>query len=505
MRVAHFPLADKGRKCYHWRMKSQIVCLFSSVAVATAALADPSVTAASFQPNGDGSVTVTYTLAGEEPAVVTLDASLGGVPIGQSGRCVRRVTGDVNRVVGAGTRTAVWYARDDLGADGGDFASLQVTVNAWKTNDPPLYMSFDLESKDVRYYTSSNALPGGGAVTGPNADIYAENRLLLRRVNAANVRWQMGSASSEPGRDSNREALHNVTMTNDYYMGVFELTKYQWMFIDGTNIFSRPDPGWIACDSQPISAISYDEVRGQYCYWPDAPLAGSFLGKLRAFTGFDFDLPSETQWEFAARAGHYSGFWGDGSPIASTVTSGKDANLDRMAWWRNMVKPATSVGSRQPNDWGFYDMAGNVWEWTLDVNRDNITANTYGQVVEPSNRNANNSMIVRGGCYYTANAGCRPAQRGTNAANDKNSNGKCGFRICLTLPGQAVLATPYTEARPFTPASSLTVGVGALDLTTLSLATSGDTALDTRLFTEDESDAGPLITTKWVGTIIIFR
>ena len=505
MRVAHFPLADKGRKCYHWRMKSQIVCLFSSVAVATAALADPSVTAASFQPNGDGSVTVTYTLAGEEPAVVTLDASLGGVPIGQSGRCVRRVTGDVNRVVGAGTRTAVWYARDDLGADGGDFASLQVTVNAWKTNDPPLYMSFDLESKDVRYYTSSNALPGGGAVTGPNADIYAENRLLLRRVNAANVRWQMGSASGEPGRDSSREAPHDVTMTNDYYMGVFELTKYQWMFIDGTNIFSRPDPGWIACDSQPISAISYDEVRGQYCYWPDAPLAGSFLGKLRAFTGFDFDLPSETQWEFAARAGHYSGFWGDGSPIASTVTSGKDANLDRMAWWRNMVKPATSVGSRQPNDWGFYDMAGNVWEWTLDVNKANITANTYGQVVEPSNRNANNSMIVRGGCYYTANAGCRPAQRGTNAANDKNFNGKCGFRICLTLPGQAVLATPYTEARPFTPASSLTVGVGALDLTTLSLATSGDTALDTRLFTEDESDAGPLITTKWVGTIIIFR
>ena len=486
-------------------MKSQIVCLFSSVAVATAALADPSVTAASFQPNGDGSVTVTYTLAGEEPAVVTLDASLGGVPIGQSGRCVRRVTGDVNRVVGAGTRTAVWYARDDLGADGGDFASLQVTVNAWKTNDPPLYMSFDLESKDVRYYTSSNALPGGGAVTGPNADIYAENRLLLRRVNAANVRWQMGSASSEPGRDSSREAPHDVTMTNDYYMGVFELTKYQWMFIDGTNIFSRPDPGWIACDSQPISAISYDEVRGQYCYWPDAPLAGSFLGKLRAFTGFDFDLPSETQWEFAARAGHYSGFWGDGSPIASTVTSGKDANLDRMAWWRNMGKSATYVGSRQPNDWGLYDMAGNVWEWTLDVDRANITANTYGQVVEPSNRNANNTMIVRGGCYYTANSGCRPAQRGTNAANDKNANGKCGFRICLMLPGQAALATPYTEVRPFTPASSFTTALGSLDEASAATADSDDTALDTLLFTESSSAAGPLVTTKWQGAVILVR
>ena len=489
-------------------MKSQIVCLFSSVAVATAALADPSVTAASFQPNGDGSVTVTYMLAGEEPAVVTLDASLGGVPIGQSGRCVRRVTGDVNRVVGAGTRTAVWYARDDLGANGGDFASLQVTVNAWKTNDPPLYMDYDLESKDVRYYTSSNALPGGGAVTGPNADIYAENRLLLRRVNAANVRWQMGSASGEPGRDSSREAPHDVTMTNDYYMGVFELTKYQWMFIDGTNIFNRPDPGWITCDPQPISAISYDEVRGQYCYWPDAPLAGSFLGKLRAFTGFDFDLPSETQWEFAARAGHYSGYWGDGSPIASTIASGKDANLDRMAWWHKAsgtTFSTTSVGSFKPNDWGLYDMAGNVWEWTLDVDRANITANTYGQVVEPSNRNANNTMIVRGGCYYTDNAGCRPAQRGTNAANDKNKNGKCGFRICLMLPGQAALATPYTEVRPFTPASSFTTALGSLDEASAATADSDDTALGTLLFTESSSAAGPLVTTKWQGAVILVR
>ena len=486
-------------------MKSQIVCLFSSVAVATAVLADPSVTAASFQPNGDGSVTVTYTLAGEESAVVTLDASLGGVPIGQSGRCVRRVTGDVNRVVGTGSRTAVWYARDDLGADGGDFASLQVTVNAWKTNDPPAYMDYDLESKDVRYYTSSNALPGGGAVTGPFAGLYSEHHLLLRRVNAANVRWQMGSASGEPGRNSAREAPHNVTMTNDYYMGVFELTKYQWMFIDGTNIFNRPDPGWISCDPQPISAISYDEVRGRYCYWPDAPLASSFLGKLRAYTGFDFDLPSETQWEFAARAGHYSGYWGDGSPIASTVANGTDANLDRMAWWRNMGKSGTNVGSRQPNDWGLYDMAGNVWEWTLDVDMANITANTYGQVVEPSNRNANNTMIVRGGCYYTANAGCRPAQRGTNAANDKNANGKCGFRICLMLPGQAALATPYTEARPFTPASSFTTALGSLDVASAATADSGDTALDTLLFTESSSVAGPLVTTKWQGTVILVR
>ena len=434
-----------------------------------------------------------------------MDARIGGASIEAGGRSVRRVTGNVNRIVDPGEHAIVWHAREDLGTSPGDLSDLSVTVSAWKTNDPPLYMSFDLENKDVRYYTSSNALPQGGAVTGPFAGVYAENRLLLRRVNAANVRWQMGSVSGEPGRDSNREAPHYVTMTNDYYMGVFELTKYQWLFIDGTNIFIRPDPGWIACDPQPIAAISYNQVRGRYCYWPDAPLAGSFLGKLRAMTGFNFDLPSESQWEFAARAGHYSGYWGDGSPIASTVTNGNDANLDRMAWWRNMGKAGTNVGSRAPNDWGFYDVYGNVWEWTLDVDQKNITANAYGQVVEPSNRNADNTMIVRGGCYYTANSGCRPAQRGTNAATDTNANGKCGFRICLMLPGQAPLATPYDAPRPLTPASSFTAAVGTLDLTTQSLATSGETALDTRSFTEDESDAGPLITTEWVGTILIFR
>ena len=495
-------------RCVLWhRLRGgvSILALFACTGFKVLAV-DPSVTAASFVSNGDGSVTVTYTLDGDEPAVVTLDASLSGTPIGESGLFVRRVMGDANRIVEAGgtTHTATWWARDDLGTDPGNLTDLRLIVNAWKTNDPPAYMDYDLENREVRYYTSSNALPGGGAVTGPFAGLYAEHHLLLRRINAANVRWQMGSVN-EPGRDASREASHYVTMTNDYYMGVFELTKYQWLFIDGTNIFNRPDPGWIACDPQPISAISYDEVRGLHCYWPDAPLANSFLDKLRTFTGFDFDLPSETQWEFAARAGHYDGYWGDGSPIATTINSSIDENLDRLAWWKNRVIPAANVGSLAPNSWGLYDMHGNVWEWTLDVYQAKITANTYGQVVEPSNRNANNSLIVRGGCYYTPGGGCRSAQRGTNSAKDKNANGKCGFRICLTLPGQAVLATPYTEARPFTPVSSLATDPALFDVTSSSSMVSDATTLDTLLSSEGVSPAGPLLTTKWIGTLLMVK
>ena len=482
-----------------------MACLMAA-ASAPPAVAAPAVTAADFTANGDGSVTVTYTLGGDEPAVVTLDALAGGVSVEAVGRFLRRVEGDVNRIVapGEGTRTITWYARDDLGADFGSVPDFQITVNVWKTNDPPAYMVYDLEEETVRYYTSSNALPQGGAVTGPYGDVYSENRLLLRRVNAANVRWLMGS-TSEPGRDKNREASHYVTLTNDYYMGVLELTKYQWLFVGGSDFFVRPDPGWISCDPQPIAAISYNTVRGRYCYWPDPPLADSWLGRLRALTGFAFDLPSETQWEFAARAGHYNGYWGDGSPIASTVTGGTDANLDRLAWWRNMGKSATNVGSRQPNSWGIYDMHGNVWEWTLDVDQANIAANTYGQVVEPSNRTVDNTMIVRGGCYYTNNGGCRSAQRGTNLANDANTNGKCGFRLCLMLPGQSLQATPNDAPRPFSPASSFTTAAHALELSALSSDVSDDTGLDTRFFTDGLSPAGPLVSTKWAGTFVIIR
>ena len=73
------------------------------------------------------------------------------------------------------------------------------------------------------------------------------------------------------------------------------------------------------------------------------------------------------------------------------------------------------------------------------------------------------------------------------------------------LPGQAALATPYTEVRPFTPASSFTTALGSLDEASAATADSGNAALDTLLFTESSSVAGPLVTTKWQGTFILVR
>ena len=441
-------------------IKNITVAALAAMTTATLTAAVPEVSNATMTQAADRLVTITYTLA-DAPAVITLDiqtnnmqgawASIGGVNI-------QNLTGDVWKKVETGNHTIQW--RPDLSwpdhkiADGG----ARAVVTAWALDNTPDYMVVDISASaqpnTQKYYPSVEFLPGG--LLGN--DDYRTTKLVMRKIMAKDITWTMGSTALESlNRNATREATHQVTLENNYYIGVFEVTQDQWALIQT----DRPTPAYYNNASyrsmRPVEQVSYNEIRNaansgtaNTAYdWPNDPNPGSFLGILRTKTGIDFDLPSEAQWEFAARAGNGSTKWGDGSGIVNTDTDGNLNSLGR--YQRNGGKPGSSdpaasadassataiVGSYSPNDWGLYDMHGNVWEWCLDWREDDITSFNGRVNIDSSDPSktlsgaTGASRAGRGGAWNAGAGYCRPAYRD---ADDPSSQRLkiYGFRVLCT-------------------------------------------------------------------------
>ena len=330
-------------------------------------------------------VAVEYTLE-NGPAFVTASVVVDGVAIGQP---MRAVTGGalsltdgaeapIDRIVESGTHSFQWRIDDD--APGVSTAAATATVRAWKLSDAPEYMLVSLTRKnDVHYYASTNDLPFGSCVTN---GIYRTDYALLRRIPARGARWRMG-APDGTGHDTR----HYVNMINDYYIGVFEVTQRQYWHIMGsvpgafTDETAHPEH-WF----YPANAVTFAVAHGAS---PGPVTSDSYLGKLTAFTGIGFNLPSEEQWEFACRAG-----------TGTKYHNGQDTGVGGIAWYNgNSPVKGTQVphpvGLKTPNAWGLYDMSGNVIEW---VNSYSSSSVTEEEVTEPVVRSGSN-IAQRGGCY----------------------------------------------------------------------------------------------------------
>ena len=398
-------------------------------------------------------VTVRYDL--DEAAVVTMDVLTNGVSIG--GTNIQGVGGDCFKKVAAGNDHVVeWdpylsWPDQKFGA-----GVVSVRMTAWALDNTPDYMAVDITATggaDTQtYYPAADFVPGG--VTN---GLYKTTKLLMRKIMAKGVEWTMGSTTLETKRNATREATHQVKLDGNYYIGVYEVTQAQWDLIQP----SRLAPSYFnnAADRamRPVEQVSYNEIRNaansttaNTAYdWPADPNPSSFLGKLRTKTGLDFDLPSEAQWEFAARAGNGDTKWGDGSGI---LNSDADANLDKLGRYErnggkvlsgsSYVNPAQScgatngtaiVGSYAPNDWGLYDTAGNVWEWCLDWDADDITAHGGKVNIDPATP-ANTlsgasgaNRVGRGGSWIFAAGYCRPAFRSYITPSSRVND--YGFRV----------------------------------------------------------------------------
>ena len=426
----------------------------------------PSVTNVGISQDASRNVTISYTLA-NAPAVVTFDIQTNYVDGGETkwvsigGRNIDCYSGDGNCLVSEnGTRKIVWHPEkswpDRKIAAGG----VRAVVTAWAPDNKPDYMVVDLAEKSnsrVRYYVSTNDLPGGLL----DNEAYRTTHLVMKRIHAKNKSFTMGSYF-EGGRVSATEKTHTVTLTNDYYLGVFELTQGQWAMIKGTAIsakFNHPEKRML----RPMENISYcmmrlaaDNTENLDYWYPNAPHADSFLGILRARSGIDFDLPSEAQWEFAARAGQGEGYYGNGALYKYYSSSCPEAEfMPPCRYIHTMADPTVKIntdaifavttpengtavcGSYPPNAFGLYDMHGNVYDFCLDWYKEDILSlggavNVEDGVISTASGHEGKRSIVRkGGNWGQCNtAMLRAADRQYDPSTARNVYD--GFRLICT-------------------------------------------------------------------------
>lgn len=354
-------------------------------------------------------VTVKYDMP-DEDAVVTVAFRTNGVAI--SSVAAWDFDGDANARVAAGMdRTFTWQPRrgalPEMKLPPG---SLEVVLTAWDVNNLPPYMVLDLTAaKRVRYYASAEALPGGQGVTN---SLFKTDRLLMFKAPACNATFRMGSALGETS-SRNRDYLHNVTFTEDFYIGVYELTQGQ------LNHFTNPGSGYSPNgDFYPVNYISYDDMRGTTYSWPGdghKVADGSPLKLMRDRTGVELDLPTDAQWEFACRAGN-PGRWNNGEWNAYSVTNVAVCSS-------NSGNEPHVVGTKQPNSWGLYDFHGNAWEWCLDWNQNALT----NDETDPQGPASGTARVVRGGGYNKAYEYCRSGHRNNDSSTQRNK--AYGFRL----------------------------------------------------------------------------
>ena len=294
--------------------------------------------------------------------------------------------------------------------------------------DKALYMVVDLsdgpnaERYPVRYTNTSPNL---------NDDACRTTQLWLRKIPKGT--FIMGAPENEYGRFT-RETPHKVTLTQDYYIGVFECTQRQWNLIMGDN------PSRYKGECRPVDSKDYDSIRGTSPTagggWPEfghTVDATSFMGKLLAKTGLTFDLPTEAQWEYACRAGTTTAL---NSGKNLTNPTEQDAAMDEVGRYCYNVSDGkggyssehTKVGSYLPNAWGLYDMHGNVQEWCLDwwYNEGYGTA----AVVDPCGPTTGTLRVLRGGSWKRIAQFCRSAFKDGDWS--WNTYELYGFRIvCL--------------------------------------------------------------------------
>ena len=224
--------------------------------------------------------------------------------------------------------------------------------------------------------------------------------------------FTMGTAADEPGGSPYEMPRHRVVVARDFCLGRTEVTQAQWQAVMGSNpsLFQACGPD---C---PVERVSWNDIAGP----------GGFLERLDALVGAPlFRLPSEAEWELAARAGTTARFpWGDALECPDSCLP-CPLHAPHMWWCGNAGSTTHPVAQEQASPWGFYDMHGGVWERVEDCWHDDyVGAPVDGSAwTEPGCA----LRVYRGGGWFNAPGLCRSAQR--NQGDPDGRASAIGFRV----------------------------------------------------------------------------
>ena len=228
--------------------------------------------------------------------------------------------------------------------------------------------------------------------------LYTVNGVLFKMVLVKGGTFQMG-ATSEQASDANYDEypVHQLTLSG-YFIGQTQVTQELWQAVMGDN-----PSGCVINPQCPVENVSWEE-----CI--------QFINNLNAMTGCSFRLPTEAEWEFAARGGNNSRHY---------KYSGSN-NYDNVAWCEMNSNDLTHpVGKKAPNELGIYDMSGNVWEWCQDW----WGLYTSESSVNPTGPDNGDSRVCRGGCMRGHYRFCRIGYRQYYSPNTKRID--LGLRLAL--------------------------------------------------------------------------
>ena len=233
---------------------------------------------------------------------------------------------------------------------------------------------------------------------GDNISISVKDGISIDMVRVEAGTFTMGATPEMEDPNSDEKPTHQVTLTNDYYIGKYEVTQALWKAVMENN------PSGFKGDNLPVENVSWNDCQ-------------EFLSKLNSVTGKKFRLPTESEWEYAARGGKKGGGY---------QYSGSNKLSDVAWYYKNSKKKTHPVGLKQANELGIYDMSGNVCEWCQDW-YDKYSSSSQ---TNPIGTTSGSCRVFRGGCWDYGGRFCRSSLRCINTPG--YSDYILGLRLVLS-------------------------------------------------------------------------